>query len=351
MVFALQEPPVAAFDPKKVEARIVKEPELRGLGFSKAWEFPRFKADGRPFPGKTFEDSCFKLARQPLISASGSTPALWLGDLLKDLDREKWSKLASQRALGKIKGKVAGKDFERLEDMLTAYDLYSSKWNPRKSKYKHGMYFGDTWEFKESEWSYAKADREVEQIAQLVVADIAAIKATEADYQGYWHHVKHDWERIEVVPKSLMVVLDDADKHKMSSCEIDFEFDLPFPFSTAEFKMHTLNRMQENGSPILYLFATGDDVHWLAGYDVYEPVVDRDGNWVGTMMIRVFGLDLDGVPDGRGDRHDNLRGQFGNLRRGAERLFGSRNRGKGKIDVFPYKGELPITTVRDGRRN
>lgn len=347
----IQEPANSGFDPKAVQPRIVSEAELRGRGFAKEWEFPRFKADGKPYPGKLFEDSCFRLARKPLVAAQGGQPELWLGDLLKDLHQANWTKAASKEALGKIKGKVSKADYEVLEDLLTAYDLYGKKWNPRKGGQEHGMYFGDEWEFKKSEWKHAKADREVEQIAQLIVSDLHAIKQTEADYQAYWDHVKHDWERIEVLPSQFMVVADENEKQLMASTTVDFEFDLPFPFSTAEFRMFTLSCMLDDGSPILYLFATGDDLHWLAGYDVYEPVRDRDGNWVGTMMVRVFGLDIDGVPDGRGDRHDNLRGQFGNLRRGAEKLFANRNRGKVEPEVFPYQGELPNVPVRDGRRD
>ncbi len=346
-----QQPADSGYDPKAVQPRMVSVEELRGRGFAKDWEFPRFKADGKPYPGKQFEDSCFGLATKPLVAAQGGQPELWLGDLLKDLHKAKWTKSASKEALAKVKGHVSKADYERLEELLTAYDLYGKKWNPRKGGQEHGMHFGDEWEFKKSEWRHAKADREVEQIAQLIVADLHAIKQTEADYQGYWNHVKHDWERIEVHHDQFMVVMDANDKQSMSSTTVDFEFDLPFPFSTAEFRMFTLSRMLDDGSPILYLFASGDDLHWLAGYDVYHPVRDRDGNWVGTMMVRVFGLDLDGVPDGRGDRHDNLRGQFGNLRRGAEKLFASRNRGKTKPDVFPYQGELPVVPVRDGRRD
>jgi len=341
----------SSFDPKAVTPRVVSEAELRGLGFAAEWEFPRHRADGTPFPGKVFEDDCFALARKPLVAATASQPEIWLGDLLKEVHRAEWSKTASKEVLAKVKNHVSKAEYEKLEDLLTAYDLYSSKWNPRKGGQEHGMHFGKQWEFKKSDWVHAKSDREVEQIAQLIVADLAAIKETEADYQGYWKHVKHDWERIEVALNDFRVVVDDKQQPLMSSTMIEFEFDLPFPFSTAEFQMFTLTRMLEDGSPILYLFATGDDLHWLAGYDVYEPIKDRDGNWVGTMMVRVFGLDLDGVPDGQGDRHDNLRGQYGNLRRGAEKFFELQNRGKAKPDVFPYQGALPNVPVRDGRKD
>ena len=68
-------------------------------------------------------------------------------------------------------------------------------------------------------------------------------------------------------------------------------------------------------------------------------------------MVRVFGLDLDGIPDGRGDRHDNLRGQYGNLRRDAEALFARRKAAQADLQLAPYRGWIPDYPIRDGRRD
>jgi hypothetical protein len=334
-----------------VAPRDVSVAELRDRGFQANWEFPRYRANGTAYPGVDFEQTMFGLARKPLVPAQNGRPAIWLGDLLKEVARLGWSRKSTDQVLKQVKGKLGSKDYDRVRHLLHCSDLYGQDWNPRKSNQRHGMHFGDTWEFEKKEWSMARADREVEQIAQLVMADIAAIKEAEANYANYWNHTKHDWERIEVVPDTHMVLRDTADKRLMSTCQIDFKFDLPWPFSTAEFRMYTLNKMLDDGRPVLYLLALSEDLHWLAGYDLYEPVRDRDGNWVATMMVREFGLDIDGVPDGRGDRHDNLRGQFGNLRRDSERLFKSKNRSKAEPEIYPYKGLLPEILVRDGRRN
>jgi hypothetical protein len=333
-----------------VPPRDVTVAELRDRGFEAQWEFPRFRANGTAYPGVEFEQQMFRLARQALVPASQGRPAIWLGDLIKQVASQGWSRKAVDLALKQVKSELSKKDYDRVRHLLHSSDLYGKDWNPRKSNQRHGMHFGETWEFGKNEWSMAKADREVEQIAQLVIADIAAIKEAEANYASYWKHTKHDWERIEVIKDSHMVLRDSTGKRLMSTCQIDFKFDLPWPFSTAEFQMYTLNRMLDDGRPVLYLLALSDDLHWLAGYDLYEPVRDREGNWVATMMVREFGLDIDGVPDGRGDRHDNLRGQFGNLRRDAERLFKAQNRGKDQAEVYPYSGSLPEIPVRDGRR-
>ena len=341
-------PPIQ--EPQTVTPRVVKEAELRGRGFDAAWEFPRHRANGTSYPGVDFEEAIFRLARQPLLPAQGGQPEIWLGDLVKEMQAGGWTKDTSKRVLKRVEDKLSDQDWERVRQLLSAWDLYGKKWNPRSSGQRHGMHFGKQWKFGKNDWAEAKADREVEQIAQVVLADLAAIKTAEADYQGYWSHRKHDWERIEVDLDSALQVRDEAGGLLAASLDIDFEFDLPFPFSTAEFHLHTLNRLLDDGRPVLYLHGTGSDLHWLAGYDVYEPIRDRDGAWVGTLMVRVFGLDIDGVPDGRGDRHDNLRGQFGNLRRDAEALFRERNRGRTEPEIAPYTGILPDYAIRDGRK-
>lgn len=333
-----------------ITPRVVKMEELRDRGFDPAWEFPRHRANGTPYPGVDFEEAIFRLAREPLIPAEAGQPEVWLGDLVKEMQAAGWTKDASTRVLERVEGKLSDQDGERVLHLLSAWDLYGEKWNPRSSGQRHGMYFGKQWKFGKNDWAEAKADREVEQVAQVVLADLAAIKTAEADYQGYWSHRKHDWERIEVDLDSALQVRNEAGGLLAASLDIDFEFDLPFPFSTAEFRLHTLNRLLDDGRPMLYMHGTGSDLHWLAGYDVYEPIRDRGGKWVGTLMVRVLGADIDGVPEGRGDRRDNLRGQFGNLRRDAESLFRERHRDHAGLVIAPYSGILPDYVIRDGRK-
>jgi len=333
-----------------VPAHQVEWAELRARGFAADWEFPRHKADGTPYPCIAFENSVFELARQPILAASEGRPALWLGDLVREFSAHGWNEKQSEARLKGLKKQLSKDRFARLEDLLECWDLYGRKWSPRKSSMAHGMHFGKQWEFKKKEWTYAKGQREVESVAQIVLADIAAIKSAEANYSLYWSHTKHDWEKIEVDLDSRLQVRDEAGDLEAASLTIDFKFDLPFPFSTAKFKLYTLNRKLEDGRPVLYLHGVSDDLYWLSGYDLYEPIRDRNGEWVGTLMIRVFGLDLDGVPDGRGDRHDNLRGQFGNVRRDAERLFRVQQAAKEEPGIFPYVGKIPDYEVRDGRR-
>ncbi len=324
-----------------VQPRVVSDEEIRGAGFADDWRFPRELPNGKATPGVEFENAMIKLVQKPLLPATAGQPEVWLGDLVREMQAGQWSKKTSERLLKPLKKKLPSRDYYRVKDLLQAYDLYGRKWNPRKGGQAHGMRFGPSWEFGKNDWAEVGGDREVEQIAQLVVADIQALKVAEANYRGYWDHVKHDWEEISVVDDSFMQCRNEEGKIVHASVELDFEFDLPFPFSTAEFHLYTLNTLLPDGRPILYLRGHHSDFYWLAGYDIYHPVYDRNGDWVATLMVRQFGMDLDGVPDGTGDRHDNLRGQYGNLRRDAERVFIRRNRDKDQPEVYPYTGSLP----------
>ena len=91
---ALATPPQ---EPQVITPRVVQEAELRGRGFDRAWEFPRHRVNGTPYPGVDFEEAIFRLARQPLLPASASQPELWLGDLVKEMQNGGWTKDTSFR--------------------------------------------------------------------------------------------------------------------------------------------------------------------------------------------------------------------------------------------------------------
>ncbi|MFG0318762.1 MAG: hypothetical protein ACF8XB_15920, partial [Planctomycetota bacterium JB042] len=78
----------------------------------------------------------------------------------------------------------------------------------------------------------------------------------------------------------------------------------------------------------------------FAGRDVYVPVESADGEFVAMLVVRQFGFDLAGVPDGDGDRQAAIRSTLGNLRRRAEREYG--DRGEPRV----LRGALPEPRVR-----
>ena len=57
------------------------------------------------------------------------------------------------------------------------------------------------------------------------------------------------------------------------------------------------------------------------GRDVFWPIYDSNKEWQGTLVLKTFGFDLDGVPDGEDDVYAALRSSLGHLKRDAERAF------------------------------
>lgn len=96
---------------------------------------------------------------------------------------------------------------------------------------------------------------------------------------------------------------------------------LPFPFGSYEALVHMLHRLDARGRLVTDVYSTWADFLWLAGRDVCIPLHASDDAWVSTLVVRRTGFDLQGVPDGDGDRRSALRVGLGNLKREAEARF------------------------------
>ena len=70
-----------------------------------------------------------------------------------------------------------------------------------------------------------------------------------------------------------------------------------------------------------------------------------DGEWVATAIVRWFGFDLAGVPDGDDARRAALRASLGSLKREAEALFRARDASRPRA----VDGRVPEFEVRGGR--
>jgi hypothetical protein len=82
----------------------------------------------------------------------------------------------------------------------------------------------------------------------------------------------------------------------------------------------------------------------MAGQDVFVPLLDADGGFVGILCARVFGFDLDGVPDGEDYVRSALRSSLGNLKRRADAAFADYVAKGGKPRTL--KGAIPDFTLR-----
>jgi len=204
--------------------------------------------------------------------------------------------------------------------------LDTARWEPADESADDGMLFADSWAMqgeKSGPWGKLDVRPLMEQGAALVFADLATIKAVENDYRAYPGNVGADYEEIFPVPGSYYLGKDEAER-PFSALTIRFTCDLPFPFSDYSTRLGILNHFDDAGVLSTDIYSTSSDFHWLAGRDVFLPVTTSDGEWVAFLLVRHFGFDLDGVPDGADDRRVALGGSMGNLKRNAERLWRAR---------------------------
>jgi hypothetical protein len=213
-----------------------------------------------------------------------------------------------------------------LRQLLFDENLHDDRWNPSKERDDDGMLFADSWAMEDESfgpWSGLDVSPLMEQGAALLHADLATIKAVENDYRVYSENVEADYDEIYPVPGSYYLGKDDA-KRPFTALTLRFTCDLPFPFSDYSTRLGILNRFDATGVLYTDIYSTSSDFYWLAGRDVFLPVTTSEGEWVAFLLVRHFGFDLDGVPDGADDRRVALGISMGNLKRNAERLWRAR---------------------------
>lgn len=127
-----------------------------------------------------------------------------------------------------------------------------------------------------------------------------------------------------------------------AALKLRFRCDLPFPFSHYDCELAILNRVGRDGLVRCDIVSKSRDFLWLAGRDTFVPVHTSDGAWVATLVVREFGFDLRGVPDGDDARRAGLRASLGSLKREAEALFAARGDGPrivtGRVPEFEVRG-------------
>ncbi|MEZ5977652.1 MAG: hypothetical protein R3F34_05470 [Planctomycetota bacterium] len=229
-----------------------------------------------------------------------------------------------------------------LDDFLTGDD-----WKPSRNSPRDGILFGDSWEvWKQDDLSWPNKGEKprLEQAAALFFADFASIKEVEADCRVYPRNVGADYDYIRPVDGSY-VRGETEDGTAYAVHALDFQCDLPFPFSNYECVLHVHSRVNAAGEYETNIYSSSEDFEYMGGRDVFVELVDSQGDWVGYLAVRRFGFDLDGVPDGADDRREAMRGSLGNLKRNAERRF-ERSGGVCRDEV----GRLPLYDLV-GRRS
>lgn len=169
-------------------------------------------------------------------------------------------------------------------------------------------------------WKGCEGSQRIQQAAQLLHADFEAIKAAENDFPAYKRRPGNTYEEIHPVEGSYVRGTDERGK-PFAALKLYFEADLPFPFSSYKCDLRILSRTDAHGDFVCDIFSPSKDFLWMAGRDVFVPVRDSGGAWQATLMVRWFGFDMRGVPDGDSDRCAALRAGAGALKRDAQALF------------------------------
>jgi hypothetical protein len=210
---------------------------------------------------------------------------------------------------------VAPRTFDVLGELLRDSALRARDWRPDRDSKDDGIVLAEPLDLDalrprlSTPWNELEGSRLLQQGAVFLPADMAAIKAKERDYARYLQRPGSDYESIGMVEDSFVT----TDSHTFH--RVAFECDLPFPFTTYECDLVVLDRIDPHGRIRCDVYSTSDDFHWLAGADVYLPLTTSEGRFLGHLLVRLFGFDLDDVPDGDSDRQTALRSGIGNLKR------------------------------------
>jgi hypothetical protein len=227
-------------------------------------------------------------------------------------------------------------------ELLADEGLRARRWNPEEDRADDGILLARPLTLAgvdSAPWSELRGSRLVQQGAALVRADLAAIKAVENDFPRYPGRPGTSYESIVPVPGSHLRGLDPAGR-PFAALRVRFESDLPFPFSSYACDLRILNRVRADGRVACDIASPSRDFYWMAGRDLFLPVRASDGSFQGELVVRLFGFDLRGVPDGDEARRAGLRASLGSLKREAEALYLERGMGGA-----PSGGVLPDFVV------
>lgn len=285
-------------------------------------------------------------ARHPASERDPQAPRC-LGDVVLAVREAGGGTAAADRVLARVAAAQPelARSLEPFARELFADDsLADARWRPDPGDRRDGIVFARPLTIeglREKPWSRLGGSDRVLQAATLIDADLDAIKEAENDYTAYPRRPGSAYERIGPVEGSHLRGVD-ASGNPFAALRIVFESDLPWPFSTFTCDLRILTRVDERGAVVCDIYSRSGDFHWLAGRDRYTPVRASDGRWVATLLVRWYGFDLDGVPDGDDARAEALCASLGSLTRESEALFARSGRVartvEGTVPPFEVRG-------------
>lgn len=325
--------------------------------FPETWKLPRIDRAGNALPSLRFEQQLLRLAREPLGAAASGASAtpLMLGDLLAraTLATRRPDLGAARTELKAIvadaRARVPASAWPQVEALLDVHAFLSPKWDADADVSRSGFLLGESWELPADCWPSHEGNRGVEQCAVFIAADLACIKRVETDFAGYFRYPQSNYLQVDAVPGSYRVeLLPDREPAAGLACAartaicVDMKSDLPFPFGSYSLRLRMLTELTPERRALTWVYSDSADFHWMAGYDLYEPVLDGAGRFVGTLVMRQTGLDLDGVPDRASHHRSGMRSILGGVKRQAEALW----RECEAAGAFLPIGAVPVSPVK-----
>lgn len=346
LTLALLAPPVA--DPVMTSSTTSLRSYLRS-SFDTRWVLPTSE-DWAALGTEDLPARARRLAAARFPSRSGEPDApeadLSLGDAVARLFEVRGDRPAIDRLLRTLRRESPALSRDAgllLEQLARTASLDGGDWDPDEDAEDDGIFLAASLDLSRVDappWNDLDGSSALEQACCLMRADVDAIKAAEGAYPDYPDDVGAAYLAVHPVAGSL-VVGEDEDDGPFQGLRVFSKADLPFPFTSYDCELRLLTRVGVEGLVVTDLHATNDDFLWLAGRDVYVPLESSDGAFVAMLVVRQFGFDLAGVPDGDGDRQAATRGTLGNLRLRAERAYRAAE-GTPRI----LRGELPVPRVR-----
>jgi len=285
-------------------------------------------------------------------AGDGHTPTL-VGDLVRELRPIARDKKRLAKRLKELQARLpafGARDAEWLSQLLRDEELHARGWDPDDDEPDDGLLLTPEWELDEKVkgrhafWRDRGGNGYVYQLAAFYFADAHSIATTDCDLEAYKEHANNEYEEIYAVPGSLLRGVDPQGR-PFAYYQVFYTWDVDFPYSTYDCELHVYIHVDDDGNLVTDTMSQSEDVYWAASRDLFLPVFDRDGAWVCMLLAQQFGVDVDGVPDGEGDRLEGYRGLVGSKKKVCEAMFAAwkgepRNpadAGAG-IESFPFPG-------------
>lgn len=311
--------------PGEIEARRVDWADVDARVFPSTWILP--EALWRS------TDSALNLPERwrEILEARFETTAdtAWMasvGDIIAEHRRRGGKRAELDAILAELKSarpKTHASVAAVLSEVLVADAIRSKKWDPEEDRRDDGVFFGpivDRNPTTKSPWSDHKGTTHFHQAITFVAADLDSIVGALHDYGATIGDPGTDYEKL--APRAETVVFgENAELGPFAALRLSIRSDLPFPFSHYDLDLGILHKLDARKHFVTYVFSPSNDFYWLAGQDSHYPVRTAAGEWLGTLIVRISGFDLRGVPDDDDARKSGTRGALGNLRRRAEAIF------------------------------